>query len=205
MRQNISFVKMLLNPGSEVFRRLTEVENASLEAKDLTDQLLKFSGSATFERKPFCVEASQIEEIADVPQEEMPVVGKGKILLMDDEEIIRLVTGNMLSHLGYEVTCASRGEETVEFYRTAKEKGGGFDLVILDLTIRGGLGGAETMEMLLEIDPCIKAIVSSGYTHDPIMADFGRYGFKGVLPKPYKVRELSVVVHQVMSGQERCR
>ena len=117
--------------------------------------------------------------------------GSGKILLMDDEDSVRKTVCKMLSHLGYRVEVAANGEETISLYKKAKESGEPFDTVIMDLTIRGGMGGKETIESLIQIDPDIKAIVSSGYFNDPIMSDFRTYGFSGVIPKPFEIEDLS--------------
>ncbi len=133
-----------------------------------------------------------------VTRREMPLVGKGKVLIMDDEEIIRLVTGNMLSHIGYKVSFAKNGEEAIDAYRKAIENGEPFDVVILDLTVRGGMGGGEAIRLLREMDPGVRAIVSSGYSRDPVMLNHARYGFSGVLPKPYKIQELFDALQSAM-------
>ena len=125
--------------------------------------------------------------------------GSGKILVMDDDEIVRKVAVQMLSHLGYEITESEDGREAVEKYTTAMQNGEPFDAVILDLTVPGGMGGMDTMKELLEIDPAVKAIVSSGYSNDPIMAEFSRYGFSGVVPKPYSMDKLSTTIHRIIS------
>ena len=127
--------------------------------------------------------------------------GKGKILVMDDEEIVREVLGAMLVSIGYGVEYATNGEEAVELYRVAKGSGAPFDAVILDLTIPGGMGGKKAMQGLLKIDPGVKAIVSSGYSNDPVMADFREYGFSGVAAKPYKIKQLSETLHNVIKGR----
>jgi CheY-like chemotaxis protein len=129
---------------------------------------------------------------------DIPVSGKGKILLMDDEEIIREAVGAILESLGYRVTFVKDGTEAFVVYKTAKESGTPFDVVIMDLTIPGGMGGKEALKKLKETDPAVKAIVSSGYAHDPIIADYRKYGFLGVITKPYKVKELSEEVSRVM-------
>lgn len=139
----------------------------------------------------------------DEDAEERPIVGKGKILVMDDEEMIRDVALQMLSHIGYEVEVAEDGADTIELYVKAKESNRPFDTIIMDLTIAGGMGGEETIQKLLETDPEIKAIASSGYSNDPIMASFRDYGFKGVLVKPYKIKELSETLHRVITEENK--
>ncbi len=124
--------------------------------------------------------------------------GKGRILLMDDEEFIRQVAGEMLGYLGYEVEFASNGEETIDLYKRARESGHTFDAVIMDLTIPGGMGGRDAVRKLIEIDPNVRAIASSGYSNDPVMADYRGYGFCGVVIKPYKADELGNAVHSVL-------
>ncbi|HEY3275539.1 MAG TPA: ATP-binding protein [Syntrophorhabdaceae bacterium] len=124
--------------------------------------------------------------------------GKGRILLMDDEEIVRDTIGEMLGFLGYETECAKDGVEAIDLYVEARKKAAPFDLVILDLTIPGGMGGEEAMEELVEIDPGIKAVVSSGYANNRIMSDFTRYGFVDMISKPYKLEELSETLARVL-------
>jgi CheY-like chemotaxis protein/anti-sigma regulatory factor (Ser/Thr protein kinase) len=125
---------------------------------------------------------------------------KGKILVMDDEEMVRLVARTMLKRIGYEVESANDGAEAIELYKKAKELGQPFDAVIMDLTVPGGMGGKEAIKKILDVDPEVKAIVSSGYFNDPVMADFKRYGFCGVVAKPYTIRELSEVLSALMNG-----
>ena len=126
------------------------------------------------------------------------ISGKGKILLMDDEEIVRDTIGEMLSYLGYRTEFAKDGVEAIDLYVHARKNNDPFDMVILDLTVPGGMGGQEAMEEFLVIDPRIKAIVSSGYANNRIMSEFGRYGFVDVISKPYKLEELSETVSRVM-------
>jgi CheY-like chemotaxis protein len=131
----------------------------------------------------------------------MTVPVTGKILLMDDEERIRTVTGQILRMLGYEAELAQDGREAVEMYRQAMEAGAPFTAVILDLTIPGGMGGRETVQKLLEIDPAVKAIVSSGYSSDPAMSHFREHGFSGIVAKPYRVAELKRAIEEAIEDR----
>lgn len=126
--------------------------------------------------------------------------GQGKILIMDDEELIRNVSTAMLTQLGYEAHAANDGEEAITRYLQAQKDGQPFDLVIMDLTVPGGMGGKEAIAHLRQIDPQIKAVVSSGYANDPIMANFGEYGFCGVAPKPFGLQELSQLLQMILSS-----
>ncbi len=127
-----------------------------------------------------------------------PIEGEGRILVVDDDSMIRKVAGDILKHLGYHVEFAVEGGEALTLYRHARETGEPFQAVIMDLTIPGGMGGKETLEKLLEIDPEVRAVVSSGYSSDPIMAHYRDYGFRGVVAKPYRITEMSEVLHQVI-------
>ena len=130
------------------------------------------------------------------------LAGRGRILVMDDERLVREVAGRMLVRIGYEVTTAKDGDEAIELYRSARESGQPLNAVILDLTIPGGMGGKETVERLLKMDPEVKAIVSSGYSINPVMADFRQYGFSGVISKPYAVEKLSRALYKVLQGED---
>ncbi|MFC1943434.1 PAS domain S-box protein [Chloroflexota bacterium] len=127
-------------------------------------------------------------------------LGQGKILVMDDDKAITEMLSNMLSEGGYEVEVTRDGEEAIERYAKAKESGQPFDAVILDITIPGGMGGEEAIKKLLEIDPNVKAIVSSGYANAPIMAKFREYGFSAVATKPYSTGELERTLRRILRG-----
>jgi len=127
--------------------------------------------------------------------------GRGKILVMDDEELVRDVLKVMLSRLGYQVTLAKDGEAAIELFTAAQDAGEDFAAVILDLTVSGGMGGKAAIQQLLKLDPRVNAIVSSGYSDDPVMADFEKYGFSDVITKPYRIAELSRVLERVLNRE----
>ncbi len=135
------------------------------------------------------------------PEIDTRFTGRGRILVMDDEEMIREMLGRILTLAGYKVELASDGAEAVERYINAKEQGQPFSAVILDLTVPGGMGGREAIKKLLEVDPTVKTIVSSGYSNDPIVSDFGKYGFKGVATKPYATTEIEKTLRNVLRGK----
>lgn len=126
--------------------------------------------------------------------------GGGRVLVMDDEEEIRESLGAVLDHFGFEAEFAGDGVEAIEVYRRAIESGRPFDAVIMDLTIPGGMGGMEAFRQLRDMDPGIKAVVSSGYSTNPVMSDYAGYGFKGVVSKPYLVQDLVRLLQDVIKG-----
>ena len=129
------------------------------------------------------------------PEAEMSVTvpeltGSGRILIMDDEVLIRDIATEILQFAGYRVESCSNGSEAVELFREAWERGSPFDAVILDLTIPGAMGGKEAAGLILDIDPNALLIVSSGYSNDPVVADYRSYGFSGAVSKPFDVKGL---------------
>jgi PAS domain S-box-containing protein len=129
--------------------------------------------------------------------------GNCRVLYMDDENALRNVAGEMLNHLGYDVAFARDGAEAIKMYSEATSSKKPFDIVIMDLTIPDGMGGAEAVQKLREMDPGVKAIVSSGYTNDPIIKDFKKYHFSGVIAKPFDVDELVRVIESVLADGPR--
>jgi two-component system, cell cycle sensor histidine kinase and response regulator CckA len=136
-----------------------------------------------------------IEEKSDPKKEE---IMRGRILLMDDEKIVRNALKRMLEKIGYNVEFATNGEEAYTIYKKEFDLGKPFDAVILDLTIPGGMGGKEAIKKLIELDPNIRALVSSGYSNDQVMANHKSYGFKGVITKPFDTDELKKVLSKLM-------
>ena len=122
----------------------------------------------------------------------------GRILIMDDEIAMLKMLGSLLKRMGFETETALDGAEAIRRYVAAREEGHPFTAVIMDLTVPNGMGGREAVKQLREIDPSVKAIVSSGYSLDPVMANFGEHGFKGVIPKPFHPDELSRVLHEIL-------
>jgi CheY-like chemotaxis protein len=120
---------------------------------------------------------------------------------MDDENAVRTVVAEMLRVIGYQPTTVEDGERAVAAYRDALENDQRFDVVILDLTIRGGVGGVVTAGRILDLDPTAKVVVSSGYSHDPVMAEYRTHGFSGVMAKPYNIEKLSSVLQNMVQSK----
>ena len=121
-----------------------------------------------------------------------------RVLFMDDEEMLRSVVSRMLELMGYDVASAADGDEAVRLYIEAAENGSGFDAVILDLSVQRGMGGREAAAKLIEYDPDVVALVSSGFVGDPVLQNYREYGFRGVIPKPYTSDELREGLSRVL-------
>ncbi|MFQ5865902.1 MAG: PAS domain S-box protein [bacterium] len=143
------------------------------------------------------------KQIKKVVSRKRPFVSKGRILVMDDELAVRKSVCRMLNRIGYEVELAEDGTEAIELYKKAKDSGLPFDAVLMDLTIPGGMGGKEAIHLLNEIDSNIKAIVSSGYSNDPVISDFKNYGFRGVVAKPFEINSLCQVLEKVILNKNK--
>jgi CheY-like chemotaxis protein len=126
--------------------------------------------------------------------------GKGRLLFMDDDEGVRDVMVEILVHLGYDVQYAKDGAEAIRLYTDAAKEGRPIDVVIADLTVRDGMGGKELIRELHRLDPEVRAVISSGYSNDPVLYDFREHGFLGVVAKPYKIEELCAVLDEVLQG-----
>ncbi|HVP96971.1 response regulator [Methanoregula sp.] len=194
---NIQLARRSCAHEEGVRRHLEEAEKSILRARDHSVQLLDpLQGREKTE--------------AVVPKAKLPhahpqgLHGRQKgsaagyrILLMDDEDAILSATSDMLSFLGHTVTAAKCGEESIELYRKAHAAGSQFDVVILDITVPGGIGAEETLPLLKEIDPQVRAIVSSGYATHPLLVNFAASGFTAALIKPYGFKELEEALAQV--------
>lgn len=139
----------------------------------------------------------------DIPYKESGTLrGQGRILVMDDDPQILLTAQRMLKSMGYEAVLTTDGAEAISIYQETLVAGKRFAAVLMDLTVPGGIGGRETIQHLLAIDPEVNAIVSSGYSNDMVMNDYAKWGFKEIIPKPYTINELSRVLHQVIGDRK---
>jgi PAS domain S-box-containing protein len=142
--------------------------------------------------------ASDKEAPARSPAEAHRLTGTGRVLVMDDDGIVREITARMLDHLGYSFALAKDGTEALALFQEGTDSGNPFDIVILDLTIPGGEGALETLAKLRELEPDLKAVISSGYSNDPAMSHFQNHGFCGRLTKPYRLEGLGEVLHRAL-------
>lgn len=149
---------------------------------------------------PSIGETYSIHQTDSVEQTTGDLTG-GSILVMDDEEVIRDMTAEMLEYLGYKATTCKNGAEAIAQYKTAMESGVPFSAVIMDLTIPGGMGGKEAAQQILAIDPKACLIVSSGYSNDPIMSDYSAYGFNGAIAKPFKMTDFGQLLISILSAR----
>ena len=139
------------------------------------------------------------QPLAAVPvAEAVPLGGSGRILVMDDDVVIRDLLREMLTSMGYTVAAACDGTEALALFQRAQAEGHPFHAVILDNTIPGGMGGQGTITHLRALDPQVKALISSGYATDPVMANYAQYGFDGVVPKPYTVQRVQMALQHVL-------
>ena len=134
-------------------------------------------------------------------QEGLSPEGNVRILVMDDDEDIRILLGLVLSDVGYVVELAEDGARAVELYKIAGEEGRPFDAVMMDLNVPGGMGGEEAIKKLLEIDPQVKAVLSSGHTGDPVLLNYWQYGFCACVVKPFDIFELLDLLEKLINGE----
>jgi CheY-like chemotaxis protein len=137
---------------------------------------------------------------ASVAEGQVLYLGRGRVLVMDDQEPVRKVLGEMLGRLGYEAEYATDGRQALELYQEAMASSRGFAAVVMDLTIPGGMGGREAVTRLRQLDPAARVVVSSGYSDDPVLADHRAYGFDEMVSKPYRLHDLSLALHRLLAG-----
>jgi signal transduction histidine kinase/ActR/RegA family two-component response regulator len=167
--------------------------------------VVKHGGHISVDSKPGVGSTFTIDLPAslETPLSQAPIavaveIGTERLLVMDDDEALQILFKAVLGHLGYDVQTARDGAEAVALYKAAKAEGNGFDAVLLDLTVAGGMGGVEAAAMLKHFDPSARLIVSSGYSDAPVMSHFAEYGFDAVILKPWTVKEMSEVLRQVL-------
>ena len=141
-----------------------------------------------------------VEVATDTPAVEAH--GYHSLLVMDDEELIRSLVSDMLGDLGYRVQTCRNGDEAIALYTAAFAAGIPFSAVIMDLTVPGGMGGKEAAQHILQIAPQARLIVSSGYSHDPVMANYGQFGFCATVVKPYRLNDIAQVLNEVLSANQ---
>lgn len=176
---NLSLLRSRVEGDGKSLELVKEAQEACESARGVSNQLLTFSKGGT--------------PVAAVPEAEPPAreARRRRVLIMDDEPQVARVLSRMLEHMGHQAETVRHGEAALESYRGAMETGEPYDAVILDLTVRGGLGAPETLRELAAIDPGVKALVSSGYGDDPIISDFGSFGFRAALAKPYRLDDVA--------------
>lgn len=176
---NLSLLRSRVEGDGESLELAKEAQAACEIAKGVANQLLTFAKGGT--------------PVAAVPEAKPPAreARRRRVLIMDDEPQVARVLSRMLEHMGHQAETVRHGEAALESYRGAMETGEPYDAVILDLTVRGGLGAPETLRELTAIDPGVKALVSSGYGDDPVISDFGSFGFRAALAKPYRLDDVS--------------
>ena len=184
----------------------TKVKGYGLGLSVVYATLTRHNGSIEVESKEgkgttfrICLPATDEQPSESVVEEAVISKGHGRILVMDDEEYVLDVITELLRALGYEVGVAREGVEAIREYKLAMDTGQKYDIVLVDLTNSRGMGGKEAISGLLALDSSARAIVSSGYSNDPVMAEYEKYGFLGVLPKPYKLEELAMSIKQTMA------
>lgn len=191
---NLSLALLTAKLDSATQERLVTAKKAGLRAQELTQRLLMLGRASALPNaagEPLPIEGPFAEAAPLAP----PIP---RVLVLDDEEAICTLVSYALESLGYEVVETHDALTAIERYTEALRAGRRFDVVISDLTIPGGIGGEEAVRRLREIDPDIKAIVSTGYSCDPILAEFRAHGFCAVIQKPYEIEALSRMIAEVL-------
>ena len=140
------------------------------------------------------------EQVEKKPNEIKKSNARYSVLVVDDDEVVRSVVKSMLDHLGHNSICVADGEEAIKKFKQAEDTGSPFDLTIMDLTMPGGMGGEEVAGKILAVNPGAKILVSSGYSNNPVMANYRNYGFSGTMAKPYQLEELEKIIGKMLDG-----
>ncbi|MCP4368375.1 MAG: response regulator, partial [Deltaproteobacteria bacterium] len=180
--------------GLSICHSIIKKHNGDIVAESFSE-----TGTSLHFYLPASKETIVTQEFSKVSEKEKLILGKGRILVMDDEKMVIKITGHLLNRLGYDASFSKDGAQAVKMYKKAMELQNPFDAVILDLTVRGGMGGKEAIKKLIEIDPKVRAIVSSGYSNSPVITSYKDYGFIGVIAKPYNINELSKKLNEVLT------
>ncbi|MCF2141776.1 MAG: response regulator [Candidatus Lokiarchaeota archaeon] len=208
---NVNLSKLEVSEKSEIYKNLDETEYACIRARNLIFQLLNISkniSSATSSKEIELIARKKMEEIDNNKSYNLPdniqdkakslVLGKGSILLMDDDKAILETGRKMINRLGYKVNTSKNLKNALETYIQHQKQGTPFDVVILDFSAIGGVGEFGSL-IWKYVDPKVKAIVSSGYSGDPIFNNYRKFGYSGVLKKPYNLGELSLILSQIIN------
>jgi CheY-like chemotaxis protein len=187
----------------------TKVGGSGLGLSTAYSIVRKHQGHIVAESTPGCgavfhiwLPALPVRPAAKRPETNSPFTPlRGRVLFMDDEEEIRKMTAALFRQMGLEVVTTADGQAAVQQFQEARNSGHPFDLVVMDLTVPGAMGGREATETLRRIDPGVKVIVSSGYSSDPIMANYRSHGFCGCVAKPYRVRDLTQTLREHLSAR----
>ncbi|MDW5562144.1 MAG: MEDS domain-containing protein [Methanomassiliicoccus sp.] len=183
---SVSLAKEYVIPEGRMYSKLRRIESASVTARDLASQLMSPAREVHLDASSVPTNLTR---------------GKGRLLLMDDDENVLEATGDLLRYLGYNVEVARDGEEAVAMCKEAEEIWQSYDLAMVDLSISSGMGGLEASKSLVAMNPRIALIVTSGYISDPVIADPKAHGFAAALSKPYSAELLSKTIAEVLASQ----
>jgi PAS domain S-box-containing protein len=181
---SVSLAKEYVIPEGRMYSKLRQIESASVTARELAGKLMS---------------PAREVHLTDPSTPTNLTRGKGRLLLMDDDENVLEATGDLLRYLGYSVEVARDGEEAVAMCKEAEEIWQSYDLAMVDLSISSGMGGMEASRRLVGMNPEMVLIVTSGYLSDPVIADPGAHGFAAALPKPYSAELLSKTIAEVLA------
>jgi DNA-binding NtrC family response regulator len=199
---NIQLARRSCAHEERLCKHFDDAEKGILRARDQSSQLLLPSVGLKNKSGAVRKVPAQLIPRQSADFKKKSTARKYRILLMDDEDAILSATSEMLSFLGHKVTIARNGEEAIELFRKAHDDTQSYDAVILDITVPGGIGAEETLPRLREIDPGVRAIISSGYATHPLLISFASHGFSSALIKPYGFKELEESLGQISGFKE---